>query len=225
MRRIYLILSVFVLSLLSCTSKENSPEFIEKAQGRYLFNANEVIEVYFVAKELKLNFRGKELSPIKVNDSTFYVNELTEKFIFNLPKNSIDLFEQTKHKGKKYSFVKLKTGEKTPNEYFAAKNFEKAKSGFLAIQKQDSLNPVIEEYRINRLGYKYLKNDEFENAIELFKINIALYPKSSNTYDSTADAYLKNKDTIRAIEYYKKALAINPERNRTIELLKKLQGK
>ena len=39
------------------------------SKGKYLFNSNETIEVYFKDGILKIKWRGKNLKPIKVNDS------------------------------------------------------------------------------------------------------------------------------------------------------------
>ena len=61
-----------------------------------------------------------------------------------------------------------------------------------------------------------------EEAKEMFKINIALYPHKSNVYDSMGDAYRKENDTVNAIKYYKKALSINPENRGAKRNLKKL---
>ncbi|MCG7502183.1 tetratricopeptide repeat protein [Tenacibaculum sp. Mcav3-52] len=212
-----------LLLLINCTSKTNSSEFIEKAAGRYYFNADEIIEVTFNNdNKLLIKWRNQNLEPLKVNDSSFYVRELNEKLIFNTSKNMIGLAEKREHEGKKYVFKKLKKGEKTPSEHLAEGNFEAALKGYKAIKEKDSLNPVIRERNINRLGYQYLRKDEFENALNVFKINIELYPNSSNTYDSTADAYTRMKDTAKAIEYYKKALTINPENRSSKRALEKL---
>ncbi len=57
--------------------------FIIATTGRYLCNANEVLEVYFKEKVLFIKWRGKEdIQPLKVNDSVFYVQELNEKTMF-----------------------------------------------------------------------------------------------------------------------------------------------
>jgi hypothetical protein len=57
--------------------------FIIATTGRYLCNANEVLEVYFKEKVLFIKWRGKEdIQPLKVNDSVFYVQELNEKIMF-----------------------------------------------------------------------------------------------------------------------------------------------
>lgn len=51
---------------------------------------------------------------------------------------------------------------------------------------------------------------------------MALYPKSSNTYDSLGDAYLSAKDTLNALDNYKKALAINREKSNAKNAYEKL---
>lgn len=214
-----------LLLLTNCTSNKNSEEFIKSASGRYFFNADETIEVKFNEGKLFLTWRGQNLEPLKVNDSTFYARELNEKLIFNTAQNKIELAKKREHHGKVYIFNKLKEGEKTPSEYLAENNFEAALKGYKAIKQKDSLNPVIRERSLNRLGYRYLSNKEFEKALNVFKINIELYPKSSNTYDSTGDAYLKMKDTVKATEYYKKSLAINPENRSSKRALKRLTKK
>ncbi len=214
-----------LLLITSCTSKKNSEDFIQKASGRYFFNADEVIEIKFDEGKLLLNWRKQNLEPLKINDSTFYARELNEKLVFNTSENYIKLAEKREHEGKKYVFNKLKEGEKTPSEYLATNNFEAALNGYKNIKAKDSLNPVIRERNLNRLGYRYLSKDMFEEAINVFKINIELYPKSSNTYDSTGDAYLKMKDTVNAITYYKKSLSINPENRSSKRALKKLTKK
>ena len=210
------------LFLLNCTSKKNTDEFISNASGRYFFNADEVIEVVFKDKELYLNWRNSDLKPLKVNDSIFYVRELNEKLIFNTKKHKIVLAEKREHKGEKFTFLKLKKGEKTPSEYLEDNNYELALNGYKEIQERDSLNPIIKERNLNRTGYRYLNNDKIEKAINVFKINTELYPTSSNTFDSLGDAYLKSNDTIKAIDSYKKALSINPENRSSMRNLKKL---
>lgn len=195
--------------------------------GRYLFNSNEVIEVYFKEKVLFIKWRGKEdIQPLKVNDSSYYMNELNEKILFiSLPIMHIELAEKTEHEGVQYSFKKMHIGEKTPTEYFQAADFENAMNAFKEIQQKDSLDPSIKQSVLNKVGYNYLSQNNFKNAIEIFKINTVLYPKSSNTYDSLGDAYLKIKDTTSAIANYNNALSINPENRSSLRVLQQLRPK
>lgn len=217
-----LLFIAFILLITSCTTSKNSDNFIKNATGRYFFNADEIIEVSFKESELLLTWRKQKLVPLKINDSTFYARELNEKLIFNTAKNNIELAKKREHNDNVYVFNKLNEGQKTPKEYFNEGNFKTALIGYKKIKEKDSLNPVIREHTFNSLGYKYLREGQFEQAIEIFKINIALYPNSSNTYDSTGDAYLKKSDTIKAIEFYKKALDINPENRNAKRVLTKL---
>jgi tetratricopeptide (TPR) repeat protein len=218
---------LWILIFASCTSQKNSENFIKTNTGRYLFNVNEVLEVYFKEKVLYVKWRGNErISPLKVNDSSFYMKELNEKIVFiSLPQTHIELAPKKEHEKIKYHFKKMTAGEKTPNEYLAVNDFNNALKAFTAIQKKDSLNPVIRERQLNRLGYAHLNQKEDAIAIEVFKINTILYPRSSNTFDSLADAFLKKGDTINAIDNLKKALGINPENRRSESTLKKITKK
>ena len=220
----YVLLCFLLLYCLSCSSSKNEDTFISNSTGRYLFNANEVLEVYFKEKVLLIKWRGKEgIQPLKVNDSVFYMKELNEKIIFiSTPTTHIELAVKTAHKGIKYHFKKMNIGEKTPTEYFEAEDFKNAKIAFVKIQKIDSLNPAITQSVLNVTGYNYLNNNHLKKAIEIFKINIVLYPKNSKTYDSLGDAYLKLKDTTNALVNYHKALSINPENRSSLRMLQKI---
>ena len=221
--RILLILSIFIFA---CTSNKNSDAFVSEVSGRYLFNADEILEVYFKESVLFVKWRGNDqLKPLKVNDSTFYLSELNEKLIFNLSKDVIELAPKKEHEGVMYTFKKLEKGEKIPSEYIADKDFDNALLAYRKIKAKDSLNRIVNERVLNRLGYQYLRDQDFERALGIFKINNTLYPKSSNTYDSMADAYLRMKDTANAVTYYKKALGINPENRSSRRQLEKLTKK
>ncbi|MDG1954610.1 MAG: hypothetical protein P8I51_06935 [Polaribacter sp.] len=220
MKRILLLLSIVLLT--SCGDSKNSPEFMAAVSGNYLFNSDESIGISFEENEMRVNWRGKEdIKPLKVNDSTFYIKDMNEKFIFvMLPKVHIKLAKKREHKGRTYSFNKMLAGKKTPREYLLNKDYNKALEGYLAIQQKDSLDRTIREGTFNNLGYEMMNDKKVEIAIEIFKINTKLYPNSSNTYDSLGDGYRKLKDTANAVLSYKEALSINPENRKAIRFLK-----
>lgn len=225
MKRILLLLSIVLLT--SCSNSKNSSEFMNSVKGKYLFNSDESIGISFVNDEMIVSWRGNNnIKPLKVNDSTFYIKDMNEKFVFNLkPTIYIELAEKREHKGKKYKFIKLQEGQKTPIEYFLNKEYTKALEGYLAIQKKDSLDKAINQRTINRLGYQLLNERKYNEAIEIFKINTKLHPKTSNTYYNLANAYLRNKDTLKAVTFYKKALSINPENSSSKRMLTKITKK
>jgi tetratricopeptide (TPR) repeat protein len=220
-------LFLLILLLFSCTSQKNSETFMKATSGRYLFNANEVLEIYFTDAVMLAKWRGNDaIELLRVDDSSFYMKALNEKMVFvSQPKMHIELAPKTEHDGILYHFRKMEKGEKTPDEHFKEKEYNKALEGFLKIQKEDSLNPYIRENRINSLGYTFIRKQELDFAIEILKINAALYPESSNVFDSLGDAYLKNKDTLNAQENYKKALDINPENRTSKKAYEKLTSK
>lgn len=226
MKKTLFILFTFIL-LTSCTSQKNKDSFIKATSGRYLFNANEVLEIYFEDAIMHAKWRGNDdIELLKVNDSAFYMKELNEKMLFvSKPKMHIELAPKTEHKGVIYRFDKMEKGEKTPSEYFNDKEYDKALTAFKTIKEKDSLNPNVSERRLNTLAYRFLRKEEYDEAKELFKINMALYPNSSNVYDSMSDLYFSKKDTVNAIIYYKKALAINPENRSSKARLNRLTKK
>ncbi len=78
---------------------------------------------------------------------------------------------------------------------------------------------------LNSLGYRYIRKNEMDNAIEVFLFNVELFPDNSNVYDSLAEAYMINGDIKLAIDNYKKSLELNPDNINAKEMLKKLQKK
>jgi CubicO group peptidase (beta-lactamase class C family) len=65
---------------------------------------------------------------------------------------------------------------------------------------------------LNRLGFSRLKKEDKPDwALELFKLNVKLFPKDGNLWDSLGEAYLKYNQKEKAIERYKKAVELGYE--------------
>ncbi|MDO9595609.1 MAG: hypothetical protein Q7J19_11505 [Lutibacter sp.] len=221
---------IFLAFLFGCKNNSNNPEFIKNATGRYLYNSDEVIRVYFEENEMFLAWRGaNKIKPLKVDDATFFVKEMNEKIQFlTNPENQtayMVLMPKEENKPIVYNFRKLKDGEMVPSEYLENKEFDKALEGYLAIKKKDSSDSAIDEKYLNSLGYETLREKNFEEAKAIFKINAALYPNSSNVYDSLGEAYMKSGDTLMAIENYQISLTLDSGNFRAKQQLKKLKKK
>jgi CubicO group peptidase (beta-lactamase class C family) len=80
------------------------------------------------------------------------------------------------------------------------------------------------EPELNSLGYRLLAMKKVKEAIEVFKLNVEAYPKSSNVYDSLAEAYMVNGDRELSIKNYKRSLELNPQNANAVEMLKKLNA-
>ncbi|PCI35331.1 MAG: tetratricopeptide repeat protein [Flavobacteriaceae bacterium] len=220
-------LIIFCFStIISCSSPEVSAEFISKTEGRYLLNADEFIQVSFVEKELRLNWGGlKDIQPIQMNSTDFYIKEINQKIEFDLQNTpiSIHVLKKSNTDSIPIIYKKIPNSFKFAYEYLDSGNYDKAVDAYLNIQKQDSLSPIINENDWNSKGYKELKHDSILKAIMYFKINVALHPESYNVYDSLGEAYLKNGDTALALTNYKTAVKLNPSMRNAKKMIKKLQ--
>ncbi len=216
--------------MLSCSKPSNDTKFIAQNTGRYLYNSDEIIEAYFENDILFLKWRGaNKIKPLKTSNNTFFVKEMNEKiqFLTNpedqkqymvlVPKEEIEKID--------YNYRKLNDSEKVPSEYLKELNFEKAMEGYLAIRAVDSLDASLNETNFNRLGYQKLRNKNYDNAIAIFEINVALYPDSPNVYDSLGEAYMEKGDTIEAINNYKKSLSLDSGNRRAKSRIKELENK
>ncbi|MEH6764382.1 MAG: serine hydrolase [Aequorivita antarctica] len=91
---------------------------------------------------------------------------------------------------------------------------------YLKKELKDELN---DHSILNRLGYdKLKKEDKPEWALELFKLNVKLFPEDGNLWDSLGEAYLKYNQKEEAIKSYTKAVELgSKESMKTLnELLK-----
>jgi tetratricopeptide (TPR) repeat protein len=70
--------------------------------------------------------------------------------------------------------------------------------------------PTIPENRLNALGYRFINEKSYDQAVEVLAYNSRLYPNSANTYDSLAEAYFTKGDRENAIKYYQLAVEKNP---------------
>ncbi len=78
-----LIIGILTIIVVSCTPSTNSAAFIEKTTGRYLYNSDEIIEVYFENQKLHLKWRGaNSIEPLQVDENQFFVKEMNEKIQF-----------------------------------------------------------------------------------------------------------------------------------------------
>jgi len=222
-----LILSLIASIIISSCSKNvnYTSEFIAQTSGRYLFNQDDVIEVFYENNKLFVKWRGAEkIEPVIIDENTFFIVDMYKKLRFvqdpETKKRYLSIIPKENESTITYDYLKVTDSFKTPSMYLKSGDYEKALTGFLAIKKQDSTNVLINENEFNSLGYELLRKEEYQNAIAVFDINVALYPESDNAYDSLADAYLRSGDSLQAFQNYKKALTFNNRNNRAKRFVK-----
>jgi len=69
----------------------------------------------------------------------------------------------------------------------------------------------FKEQEFNALGYNLLARRKFEAAVAVFRLNVEMFPESSNTYDSLAQGYMYLGDRESAKKNFKITLNKNPE--------------
>ncbi|HEX8349688.1 MAG TPA: serine hydrolase [Hymenobacter sp.] len=104
-----------------------------------------------------------------------------------------------------------------------AHDYDQAMGLFETVKKKYPELHLTEDF-VNNWGYALARQGKVQQAIELFKLNVSLYPRNWNTYDSLAEAYEMAGNRTLSVENYKRSLALNPQNTGAVEHLKKLGG-
>jgi hypothetical protein len=55
--------------------------------------------------------------------------------------------------------------------------------------KEDTVSNIVQWFNLNSLGYVFLNERKYKEAIEIFKLNTELHPADPNLFDSLAEGY------------------------------------
>lgn len=84
-------------------------------------------------------------------------------------------------------------------------------------------NTVVSEGELNACGYVFMARNELQEALNLFRVNANLFPKSANCFDSLGEIYLKMGHKPKAIAAYEQALLLDPTHKKLAEKVEKLK--
>jgi CubicO group peptidase (beta-lactamase class C family) len=76
---------------------------------------------------------------------------------------------------------------------------------------------------LNGIGYDFLRDDNIEEALKFFQLNVKLFPEDANLWDSLGEVHFKLGNNEKALEYYEKALAIDPYMESATNMIKKIK--
>jgi uncharacterized membrane protein len=82
----------------------------------------------------------------------------------------------------------------------------------------------FDENELNTLGYQLIRAKKFGEAIRVLQLNVEVYPRSGNIYDSLAEAYMDDGNKSLAIANYEKSLQFNPKNFGAVKMLQKLKA-
>ncbi len=89
------------------------------------------------------------------------------------------------------------------------------------IQKQQGLK--FKESGLNRWGYQLIDFGSTRKALEIFRLNVFLFPNSANAYDSLGETFAALNINDKAIENYQKSVDLDPENQHAKNVLKTLR--
>jgi tetratricopeptide (TPR) repeat protein len=96
------------------------------------------------------------------------------------------------------------------SQYFEDKDFLRAEKTYdsLLISEQNSIDFSFRH--LDDLGYKYIREKKYEQANEVFKLNLKHNPTSDNALASLGISFLSLNELSKAKKYFKLAKQINP---------------
>lgn len=90
--------------------------------------------------------------------------------------------------------------------------------------KKKNKDFAINENEVNSWGYKLISQKKMDDALEIFKLNVHLFPESANVFDSLGEIYAEIGDATLAIQNYEQSLKLNPQNNNAAVQLKNLRA-
>ncbi len=213
------IVLLFTTLLFCCSnSVEYSENFKNNTSGSYLYNQDDVIEIFYEKNKLKLKWREGVMTPVSIDTNEFFVADMYAKLYFvqhpQTKERYLSIMSEENEGHITYDYLKVPDTYKTPSTLLKEGDYEKALQGYFLIREKDSTSEFINEREFNRRGYRHIRKKEYDKAIGVLKLNAVLHPQSVNVYDSLAEAYLLKGDSLQAFKTYKKALEMNAGNNR-----------
>jgi pimeloyl-ACP methyl ester carboxylesterase len=103
-------------------------------------------------------------------------------------------------------------------------DLERAERVAASLKDLDSEGSLLDEARLNRLGYHLLAGWQLADAAVLvFRLNSELYPQSANVWDSFGEGLLASGDGEAAAACFRKVLELDPGNQRAEQLLEQIE--
>jgi glyoxylase-like metal-dependent hydrolase (beta-lactamase superfamily II) len=127
----------------------------------------------------------------------------------------------------KYVWMRINESQSATNvlgEMIAESGIDAALKKYAEIKDAPVEEYYFDEVEMNRLGYQLINQNKLKEAIEVFKMNVELYPEAWNVYDSLGEGYMLLGEKDLAIKNYEKSLKINPENANGVAMIERLKS-
>ncbi len=127
----------------------------------------------------------------------------------------------------KYVWMRIKESQSAATvlgQVIAESGMDAALKKYAEIKNAPLEKYYFDEVEMNRSGYQLINQNKLKEAIEIFKMNVELYPEAWNVYDSLGEGYMLLGKKELAIKYYEKSLEINPDNTNGVAMLERLKS-
>jgi len=204
---------------------------LKKFTGQFLFSPYQILSIAQNENGLFLkitdsNHHGRSMveSELYAISPTTFLTDIKEvKITFQLNRQDSIKYLILNWKGNERSLEYADKDFVLPLDLIKLGQIAEGVKRFAQISSRIQL-PSNLELNINSAGYRYLRQEKFQQAAQIFKLNADLFPKSANTYDSLGEAHMMNGDNELAIRNYQKSLELNPDNSNAAEMIEKLRA-
>jgi len=146
---------------------------------------------------------------------------ITSKKIEPSGDKRVNMWCHTCHRGR----PRPMTLEEELGEQYRKKGLDAALSHYQDLKRNYSERGAYDfsERSLNIFGYEVLEKKDTAGAIRVFLLNSQVFPKSSNVWDSLAEASMRAGDKKKAQKYYERSLKLDPKNENAKEQLKKIK--
>jgi len=103
------------------------------------------------------------------------------------------------------------------------KGYDHASDIALDLKRKDT-SFTIPESDVNDLAFILLGKNMKNEAIDIFKYNLAKHPNSANAYESLAEGYEDIGEKVLALQNFKKTVELDPNNQYAADRIKKLES-
>ena len=191
--------------------------------GRYRVGTDDLVTITGRAGKLYRKPIGEDEAELAHIGGNVFVSRLDERFRKFVKDSTgamtiqvMDAIDATSYG----TLRRMKDDEHIPFEAIERGDRDAAVRAYSALSPTD---PAVNEEWLNNLGYQLMNEGKVKQGQDIFHVNMQLYPKSANVYDSYAEACLKLGEKQEALRNYKRALAMNPQNTNAARIVAELE--
>jgi CubicO group peptidase (beta-lactamase class C family) len=194
--------------------------------GRYRVGSDDLVTITRRGgKLIRQPMRQEAGEIVHIGDNVF-VSRMDERFRRFAKDSTGEMTVQVMDAidAKEFSTLRrMKEDEHIPLELIERGERDAAVRAYSALKVANAADEMVNEERLNFLGYELMNGGKLKQAQDIFFVNMQLYPKSANVYDSYAEACMKQGDKELALVNYKRALSMDPKNTNAARVVAELE--